>query len=101
MGWNSQKSKNWVGCYIFLYQTADAVDGKHARNTGQSSPLGALVDHCIDAFVGVTSVVGVVCAMVLLSQPISPYYVLGACGFHTGWSTARVSLAEVIHPWMR
>merc|ERR1719262_1722250 len=32
----------------FVYQTLDAVDGKHARNTKQSSPLGALVDHGCD-----------------------------------------------------
>lgn len=33
---------------VFLYQTADAVDGKHARATQQSTPLGALVDHGVD-----------------------------------------------------
>jgi hypothetical protein len=25
---------------LFMYQTLDALDGKHARNTKQSSPLG-------------------------------------------------------------
>lgn len=34
---------------MFAYQTLDAVDGKHARNTGQSTPLGALFDHGCDA----------------------------------------------------
>eukprot|EP00927_Polykrikos_kofoidii_P063597 TRINITY_DN58441_c0_g1_i1.p1 TRINITY_DN58441_c0_g1~~TRINITY_DN58441_c0_g1_i1.p1 ORF type:complete len:407 (+),score=32.57 TRINITY_DN58441_c0_g1_i1:115-1335(+) len=33
----------------FAYQTLDAVDGKHARNTGQSTPLGAIFDHGCDA----------------------------------------------------
>jgi len=28
----------------------DAVDGKHARNTGRASPLGQLVDHGLDIF---------------------------------------------------
>lgn len=29
----------------FTYQTLDAVDGKQARRTGTSSPLGQLFDH--------------------------------------------------------
>jgi len=29
----------------FIYQTLDAVDGKHARQTKSSSPLGQLFDH--------------------------------------------------------
>lgn len=35
---------------IFLAQTFDAIDGKHARNTKRSSPLGQLMDHGCDAF---------------------------------------------------
>lgn len=34
---------------LFAYQTLDAVDGKHARATKQSSPLGQLFDHGCDA----------------------------------------------------
>lgn len=34
---------------LFLYQTFDGCDGVHARRTGQSSPLGELFDHSIDA----------------------------------------------------
>ena len=30
---------------IFIYNTMDAIDGKHARKTGQSSPLGQMFDH--------------------------------------------------------
>lgn len=41
----------------FLYQTFDAIDGKQARRTGTSSPLGQLFDHGCDAFI--TNVVGV------------------------------------------
>jgi len=29
----------------FFYQTMDAIDGKQARRTGTSSPLGQLFDH--------------------------------------------------------
>lgn len=49
----NQTSPTW--CYffyafsLFMYQTFDGCDGCHARNTGQSSPLGELFDHSIDA----------------------------------------------------
>eukprot|EP00123_Amoebidium_parasiticum_P010085 comp19883_c0_seq1/m.24054 comp19883_c0_seq1/g.24054 ORF comp19883_c0_seq1/g.24054 comp19883_c0_seq1/m.24054 type:complete len:413 (-) comp19883_c0_seq1:262-1500(-) len=43
----------WVyiatGVALFLYQTFDAMDGKQARKTGSSSPLGLLFDHGCDA----------------------------------------------------
>jgi phosphatidylglycerophosphate synthase len=34
---------------VFMYQTLDAVDGKQARRTHSSSPLGQLFDHGCDA----------------------------------------------------
>lgn len=36
-------------CY-FLYRMLDELDGKQARRTGNSSPLGMLFDHGCDAF---------------------------------------------------
>jgi ethanolaminephosphotransferase len=33
---------------MFFYQTLDAVDGKQARRTQSSSPLGQLFDHGCD-----------------------------------------------------
>jgi phosphatidylglycerophosphate synthase len=33
---------------VFMYVSLDAIDGKHARNTGNSSPLGELFDHSCD-----------------------------------------------------
>eukprot|EP01138_Halocafeteria_seosinensis_P015289 gb/GECG01015605.1/.p1 GENE.gb/GECG01015605.1/~~gb/GECG01015605.1/.p1 ORF type:complete len:397 (+),score=34.77 gb/GECG01015605.1/:1-1191(+) len=36
---------------IFIYNTMDAIDGKHARNTNQSSPLGQMFDHGCDSVV--------------------------------------------------
>jgi ethanolaminephosphotransferase len=33
----------------WAYHIIDILDGKHARNTGQSSPLGLLMDHGCDA----------------------------------------------------
>lgn len=33
---------------VFLFQTLDGVDGKQARKTNSSSPLGQLFDHGLD-----------------------------------------------------
>ncbi|BBN13816.1 ethanolaminephosphotransferase [Marchantia polymorpha subsp. ruderalis] len=48
-----QVAPAWVylmhGTLLFLYQTFDAVDGKQARRTNSSSPLGELFDHGCDA----------------------------------------------------
>jgi ethanolaminephosphotransferase len=48
----------WVHFYtafcVFAYQTFDAIDGKQARRTGSSSPLGQLFDHGCDAFSSTT-----------------------------------------------
>lgn len=47
------KAPSW--CYalnaaaLFVYQILDAVDGKQARRTNSSSPLGQLFDHGCDA----------------------------------------------------
>ncbi|KAG2217464.1 hypothetical protein INT45_011900 [Circinella minor] len=44
---------NWVytsfGICLFIYQSLDAIDGKQARRTGTSGPLGELFDHGCDA----------------------------------------------------
>ena len=43
----------WVyavnGIGLFVYQALDAIDGKQARRTGSSSPLGELFDHGCDS----------------------------------------------------
>ena len=41
----------WTGFAMIAYQTLDAMDGKQARRTNSSSPLGALFDHGCDAVV--------------------------------------------------
>ena len=38
-----------VGFCVFAYQTLDNMDGKQARRTSSSSPLGMLYDHGCDA----------------------------------------------------
>jgi ethanolaminephosphotransferase len=38
-----------AACALFAYSTLDNMDGKQARKTGSSSPLGLLFDHGCDA----------------------------------------------------
>lgn len=40
-----------IAIALFLYQTLDAIDGKQARRTRSSTPLGQLFDHGCDAVV--------------------------------------------------
>lgn len=43
---------------LFAYQALDAIDGKQARRTKSSSPLGELFDHgCDSVSTGETDVV--------------------------------------------
>lgn len=39
----------FCGVMLFFAQTLDAIDGKHARRTKRSSPLGQLMDHGCDS----------------------------------------------------
>ena len=39
-----------AACCIWIYSTLDAIDGKQARRTKSSSPLGQLFDHGCDSF---------------------------------------------------
>lgn len=50
---NDDSVPQWVwllcGVCLFVYYTMDNMDGKQARKTGSSSPLGLLFDHGCDA----------------------------------------------------
>ncbi|GFR76104.1 choline/ethanolaminephosphotransferase 1 [Elysia marginata] len=47
------KAPRWAyflsGLGLFIYQTLDAIDGKQARRTKSSTPLGELFDHGCDS----------------------------------------------------
>jgi len=43
----------WMGVAQCIYATLDNCDGKQARRTGSSSPMGMLFDHGCDASVAV------------------------------------------------
>ncbi|CAB4031140.1 cholinephosphotransferase 1, partial [Paramuricea clavata] len=57
------------GLGLFVYQTLDAVDGKQARRTGSSSPLGELFDHGCDALSMVVVITGAAIALKLGQLP--------------------------------
>jgi len=64
---------SWVYVVValcqFLYQTLDAVDGKHARRTKSSSPLGQLFDHGCDSF-SVTFLILSVCQSIRMGATV-------------------------------
>jgi phosphatidylglycerophosphate synthase len=43
---------------MWIYSTLDAVDGKQARKTKSSSPLGQLFDHGCDSFSTTFTILG-------------------------------------------
>jgi hypothetical protein len=57
---------------LFMYQTLDAMDGKQARRTGNSTPLGQLFDHGCDALGMLRSVVRTAAARLALLRPQRP-----------------------------
>lgn len=50
----SYQIPRWVfiiaGINVFVAYTLDGIDGKHARRTGTSTPLGELFDHGLDSY---------------------------------------------------
>jgi ethanolaminephosphotransferase len=69
----------WVniacGITLFLYQTLDAMDGKHARRTRNGSPLGQLFDHGCDALS--TPICGIILSTTMqIGSNVTAIYVL-------------------------
>uniref|UniRef100_A0A0K0EV68 diacylglycerol cholinephosphotransferase n=1 Tax=Strongyloides venezuelensis TaxID=75913 RepID=A0A0K0EV68_STRVS len=54
---------------VFLYQTLDALDGKQARRTNSSSPLGELFDHGCDSLTQVFVTLNICYAMQIGDVP--------------------------------
>lgn len=68
------------GFGLFVYQTLDAIDGKQARRTNSSSPLGELFDHGCDAMSMVIVMSGVSVALKLGEVPhIMVFLTVAAC----------------------
>ncbi|KAJ8370195.1 hypothetical protein SKAU_G00102230 [Synaphobranchus kaupii] len=54
---------------LFIYQSLDAIDGKQARRTNSSTPLGELFDHGCDSLSTVFVVLGTCIAVQLGTNP--------------------------------
>lgn len=59
------------GWAMLIYQTLDNMDGKQARKTGSSSPLGLLFDHGCDALNSIFGSVNWIAAMGLLPGSVN------------------------------
>ncbi|ESN90929.1 hypothetical protein HELRODRAFT_116477 [Helobdella robusta] len=55
---------------LFIYQSLDAIDGKQARRTNSSTPLGELFDHGCDALSIVVIILGVAISSQIGSHPV-------------------------------
>ncbi|XP_029102110.1 cholinephosphotransferase 1 isoform X2 [Scleropages formosus] len=62
---------------LFVYQSLDAIDGKQARRTNSSSPLGELFDHGCDAVSTVFVAVGTCISCGMGAYPNWMFF----CGF--------------------
>lgn len=60
---------------VFVFQTLDALDGKQARRTGASSPLGSWLDHALDIVTMQLVLVGV-CASVQAGTGVATWATL-------------------------
>ncbi|KAJ3110093.1 hypothetical protein HDU96_006905 [Phlyctochytrium bullatum] len=78
---------------MFMYQSFDAIDGKQARRTGTSGPLGELFDHGCDALnTGLGSIIGATALGVgpsgwlifTLLSTLSNFYLSTWEEYHTG-----------------
>ncbi|VEU44576.1 unnamed protein product [Pseudo-nitzschia multistriata] len=56
----------WNAISLLVYQTLDNMDGKQARRTGSSSPLGLLFDHGCDSINSIFGSANVIIAMGLV-----------------------------------
>lgn len=86
---------NWlffvVALNLFIYQTMDNIDGKQARRTGSSSPLGELFDHgCDSLFLTLMGMPWFIAmgvdnwhALMFLTQGTLAFYVFHWEEFHT------------------
>ncbi|RNA33640.1 cholinephosphotransferase 1 isoform X2 [Brachionus plicatilis] len=75
---------------LFIYQSLDAIDGKQARRTNSSSPLGELFDHGCDAISTIFVTVAFAVGMKLGKDPwiMFSMVLLGMSAFYTAhWQT--------------
>ncbi|KAJ9462657.1 putative CDP-alcohol phosphatidyltransferase class-I family protein 3 [Diplonema papillatum] len=98
----TEQAPSWVwvlsGLALFSYQTLDALDGKQARRTGTSSPLGELFDHGCDAVGTVLLAMNTISSLMLAPDQmyLAVFYIIVLSGgfyfcaweqYHTGTLT--------------
>jgi ethanolaminephosphotransferase len=95
-GSNWEQVPGWLyvswGINLFIYQSLDAIDGKQARRTGSSGPLGELFDHGCDAinttlaFICILSALGIgntfLCVFTILAA-LTNFYISSWETYHT------------------
>jgi len=86
----------WNGIALLAYQTLDNMDGKQARKTQSSSPLGLLFDHGCDAINSIFGSANVIIGMsltprenmfeiwLLIFGPFAMFYITTWDQFYTG-----------------
>lgn len=85
-----------VAALMLAYQTLDAMDGKVARERKLSSPLGALLDHGLDALMIVlfTSITVLMMDQEGLAGPVTdPLVFMGFFAVPAAWYCAQVDQA--------
>ncbi|GAA5949886.1 hypothetical protein JCM21900_004239 [Sporobolomyces salmonicolor] len=88
---------------LFAYQSLDAIDGKQARRTGTSGPLGELFDHGCDA---INTTLGALLAAAALNLGLSWWTVASLvatnCNFYLStweeWHTGTLFLSAFSGP---
>ena len=73
----------YVAFAMFMYQTFDACDGKQARRTNSSSPLGQLFDHGCDA----------------INSIIAAYFILHAWQLECDWKFFSILSIAPVSPF--
>ena len=82
-----------VAIGIYVFQTMDAIDGKQARRTGSSSPLGQLFDHGCDAIswtitnMSIVSFLGLglsLRSVLTIYSSIGPFFIFNLIEYYTG-----------------
>lgn len=66
----------WNGLCLMLYYTLDCMDGKQARRTSSSSPLGQLFDHGVDCVSNLSHIGLMQC---ILNLPTRGFWWLQIC----------------------
>ena len=92
-----------AGFILFAYQTIDNLDGRQARRTASSSPLGLLFDHGVDAInVSISTMVMMAILQLGLSVKLfllwSTVFIPFVCATWEEYYTGKLVLAEVNGP---